>query len=160
MEKPDWPQRRLDPARLWYWSTRLQGRAPLLATALKAFNFFFFRAVLPPHAEIAPDLQLGHHGMNVVVHSNTRIGRDVHLWQGVQLISDGYTGPADWIVIEDGVVIGANAILINRRGRTLTIGRGAVIGAGAVVTKDVPPGVTVVGNPAREVVRALSPAPR
>jgi len=54
------------------------------------------------------------------------------------------------VVVEDHAYIGAGAVL--RHGtpeRPLVIGRGAVVGMGAVVTKDVAPGVTVVGNPAR-----------
>lgn len=51
------------------------------------------------------------------------------------------------IRIEDDVFIGARAIVL----KNVTIGRGAVIGAGAVVAKDVPPGSVVVGNPARIV---------
>ncbi len=52
--------------------------------------------------------------------------------------------------IQDLAYIGTGAII--KQGtpeRPLVIGRGAVVGMGAVVTKDVPPGVTVVGNPAR-----------
>ena len=52
--------------------------------------------------------------------------------------------------IEDHAYIGTNAII--REGRSekpLRIGKGAVVGMGAVVTKDVPAGATVVGNPAR-----------
>ena len=48
-------------------------------------------------------------------------------------------------VVEDEVSIGSNATILCG----LRIGRGARIGAGAVVTRDVPPGVTVAGNPAR-----------
>ena len=56
--------------------------------------------------------------------------------------------------IEDDVYVGTGAIIRpGRAGKSLTIGRGAVIGMGAVVTKDVAPGETVVGNPARPVQR-------
>lgn len=54
--------------------------------------------------------------------------------------------------IGDFVQIGANATILN----LLTIGEGAIIGAGAVVTTSVPPGVTVVGNPARPIRKAAA----
>lgn len=54
------------------------------------------------------------------------------------------------VVIEDDVYVGAGAILRQGApGKPLRIGRGAVIGMGAVVTRDVAPGTTVVGSPAR-----------
>jgi len=49
------------------------------------------------------------------------------------------------IVIEDDVWIGSGAVILPG----ITLGQGAVVGAGAVVTKDVPPWAIVVGNPAR-----------
>lgn len=49
------------------------------------------------------------------------------------------------IVIEDNCNIGTNAILLPG----ITIGRNSMVGAGAVVTKDVPPNSVVAGNPAR-----------
>lgn len=53
------------------------------------------------------------------------------------------------VVIEDHVYIGTGAILKQGKpGKPLRIGKGAVVAAGAVVTKNVPEGVTVIGNPA------------
>ena len=58
------------------------------------------------------------------------------------------------VVIEDHAYIGTGAILKQGRpDKPLVIGKGAVVGMGAVVTKDVPPGVTVVGNPAKPLIR-------
>ncbi|WP_284449606.1 acetyltransferase [Pseudoxanthomonas mexicana] len=58
------------------------------------------------------------------------------------------------VVIEDHAYIGTGAVLKQgSASKPLVIGKGAIVGMGAVVTKDVPPGVTVVGNPARAMDR-------
>ncbi|HYC48356.1 MAG TPA: acyltransferase [Burkholderiales bacterium] len=56
------------------------------------------------------------------------------------------------VTVEDDVWIGIGAIVL----KGVCIGRGAHVGAGAVVTRDVAPGATVVGNPARLVERGAS----
>jgi acetyltransferase-like isoleucine patch superfamily enzyme len=68
------------------------------------------------------------------------ISPDSHLAQRAPLV----TAP---VVIEDGAWIGIGAVVL----KGVRIGAGARVEAGAVVTRDVPPGATVVGNPAREV---------
>ncbi len=58
------------------------------------------------------------------------------------------------VVIGRNVWIGSHAVILPG----VTVGDGAVIGAGAVVTKDVPPGITVVGIPATPRPSASSPS--
>ena len=64
---------------------------------------------------------------------------------------------ADWTclptLVKRGASIGSNATLLCG----ITIGEGAIVGAGSVVTKDVPPGAIVAGNPAR-VMKAKAKA--
>lgn len=96
--------------------------------------------------------------------SDARIGRHLHANVYTYIAHDCIIGDfvtfapnvscSGNVLIEDDVYVGAGAVL--RQGtpdKPLRIGRGAVIGMGAVVTKDVPPGVVVVGNPARVMER-------
>lgn len=77
----------------------------------------------------------------VVITSHQHTFRDNALDIREQPISFGN------IIIEDNVWIGANATILPG----VSIGRGSVVGAGAVVTRDVPPAVVVMGAPARVV---------
>jgi len=88
------------------------------------------------------------HACNLV-----EIGNRVRISWDVTILENNYhsksKGP---IRIADDVWIGCRAIILSG----VTVGRGAIVGAGAVVTKDVPPNTIVGGNPAR-VVREVTP---
>ena len=98
-------------------------------------------------------------GDNVRIHSNVYVAQftviedEVFLAPGVMIANDRHPickacmkGPT----IKRGARIGINATLLPE----IVIGEGALVGAGAVVTKDVPAGAVVVGNPARVIGRA------
>jgi serine acetyltransferase len=107
-----------------------------------------FKALLPYEAQIENDLEFIHYALGVVVHPNVVIGRRVRIYHQVTLAAETWIGSPHKIIIEDGVHIGTGSIVIARPDTTLTIGKNACIAAGAVVTRNVAPGVTVVGVPA------------
>jgi acetyltransferase-like isoleucine patch superfamily enzyme/dTDP-4-dehydrorhamnose 3,5-epimerase-like enzyme len=109
----------------------------------------------------------------VVVGDRVTIKCGVQLWKGVQLEDDVFVGPnatftndpmprsRQWIadhprtVVRTGASIGANATILPG----LEIGQGAMVGAGAVVTRSVPPHAVVTGNPARIKGYVQTPGP-
>ena len=83
--------------------------------------------------------------MNAVIGARGILGKNVHL--GACSVVAGVLEPpsATPVIIEDDVLIGANSVILEG----VKVGKGAVVAAGSVVTKDVPPGVVVAGSPAR-----------
>lgn len=90
------------------------------------------------------------HPYGIIIHSKTQIGQRVVIMQQVTL-GGRQLGVNEAPIIEDDVYIGAGAKVLGN----VRIGSHAVIGANAVVTRDVPAGAVVVG-----ANRILNPAPR
>jgi acetyltransferase-like isoleucine patch superfamily enzyme len=120
-----------------------------------------------PELVIGDDTFIGH-SCGLVVGDSVRIGNHVLIAGGVRIADfDGHPVDAERrrakeptppegirpIVICDDVWIGTGAMIM----KGVTIGARSIVGAGAVVTKDVPPDVVVAGNPAR-VVKHLKAA--
>ena len=140
----------MTPERLWRLSALLRRRGHRrLALLVKKINSAIYHNSLAPGAQFSPDIRFGHHGFGTVVHSNVAIGKRVRIWQNVTIAVHAPTGSPHKIVIEDDVGIGANAVVIAPLGRSINIGRGARIGAGAVVVEDVPAGATVISARSR-----------
>lgn len=90
-------------------------------------------------------------GCRVLVGANCTItDTDFHPLEAAARQQDILAGAHRPVVIEDDVFIGMNCLIL----KGVTLGRGSVVGAGSVVTKDVPAGVIVAGNPAR-VIRPI-----
>ena len=128
----------------WLW----EGRLYFLARLVNHFSRSLTAVDIHPGAKIGKRFFLDH-GFSVIGET-AEIGDDVTIYQNVTL---GGTNPSTGIggkrhpTIRSGVVIGSGAQVLG----PIEVGKGAKIGANSVVTRDVAPGSTVVGIPAKAV---------
>lgn len=85
--------------------------------------------------------------MNAVLGARATVGKNVHVGAGAVLAGVLEPPSATPVIVEDGVMIGANAVVLEG----VRIGANAVVAAGAVVTEDVPAGAVVAGSPAKVI---------
>lgn len=83
--------------------------------------------------------------MNAVLGARATIGKNVHVGAGAVVAGVLEPPSATPVIVEDGVMIGANAVILEG----VRVGANAVVAAGAIVTEDVPAGVVVAGAPAK-----------
>jgi len=141
--------------RIAHWL--FKGDLFFLARLVNHFSRMVTAIDIHPGAEIGENFFIDH-GF-VVIGETATIGDDVTIYQQVTL---GGTNPTDGVAgkrhptIGDGVIIGSGAQVLG----PITIGTRARIGANSVVTKDVPPGATMVGIPARSTLVAAEQSSR
>lgn len=139
------------PLRAVFWyriaQSAVSNRVPFLAGLIRRMLISRHGLCLPPDLNINAGLYIPH-TVGVTINCES-IGKRCTIVGGVTI---GRRGDGASPVIGDDVYIGAGARIIG----AITIGNGAKIGANAVVTKDVPPGATAIGIPARVVVAASS----
>ena len=135
-------------ALFWYKISRwcyLHHLKPIAFIA-KTMGIFLFKASIPYEADIGPGTKLMHRGLGIVIHENTKIGKNCIIYHQVSI---GSASPKKEVKIKveigDNVVIGSGAKIITKN--KLVIGNNAKIGANAVVSQDIPAHALAVGNP-------------
>jgi len=119
---------------------RLPAALPMLLYRLVALRLFGID--LPVSTAVGRGLAI-HHGMGLVVNRTTRIGDCVTLRHNTTLGSR--RTDEDSPALASHVDVGPHSVLLG----AISVGEGALIGAGSVVLHDVPPATSVAGNPAR-----------
>ena len=126
----------------WLWGHRLRW----LARFSSHLTRWFTGIEIHPGATIGRRVFIDH-GMGVVIGETAVIGDECTLYHGVTLGGTSWNKGKRHPTLAPGVVIGAGAKVLG----PITIGEGAKVGSNAVVVRDVPPGATAVGIPARIV---------
>ena len=111
--------------------------------------FLLFNSVLPPQCKIGKSSFFAHGGIGVVLHPDCRIGERVLIGQGVTI---GGTFGSGVPTVENDVWIGPGVRILG----DVTIGSNSIIGANAVVIRDVAENSVVGGIPAK-LIRTIKP---
>lgn len=162
----------LDPGPVYIHETAIVKDPHLLGAGTKiwAYSSVHDGVVMGENCSLGERAYVGRYTR---IGSRTRVGEKAHITDHMMIGAGVFIGPmvvfandknpvvnnprytCDPPIVEDDVSIGVAAVILPG----VRLGRGCVVGAGAVVTKDVPPHTTVIGNPARPLVRTHADKP-
>lgn len=108
----------------------------------KSFLQKHYNTQVSPFADIGPGIILSGNS-NLQIAALVRIGKNFHIGANVTLVA----GDRGWPIIGDNVTLWTNSVVVGNA----KVGNHAVIGANAVVTKDIPPYATAIGVPAKVI---------
>ena len=134
--------------RLGNWLYR--HHVPLLPKFIWYLNYMLFNSSVPSSCEMGGGSVFAYGGIGVVIHSRAVIGKNCLIGQGVTI--GGKSGWYEVPVIGDNVHISAGARILG----PIRIGNNVIIGANAVVVKDVPDNCIVAGVPAKIIKENIS----
>lgn len=128
----------------WCWRHHI----PFLPKCFKALTYLLFNSVVPYTTKIGSDSKFAYGGIGCVVHSRATIGDRVISGQNSTIGRS--LDPEDFPTIGNDVYISAGVRIIGK----ITVGNNVIIGANAVVNKDVPDNSIVAGVPAK-IIRTI-----
>jgi len=118
-------------------------KVPVIPRLLSNISRIITGIEIHPGAKLGKNIFFDHTG--AIIGETAQIGNNVTIIGRAVLGSTGKGGFLRHTVVEDGVTIGMNSTMLGR----INLGKNSKIGAGAVVTHNVPENATVIGNPAK-----------
>jgi len=130
----------------WLWKHHV----PLFPSLIWRLQYLLFNCSVPGSCTLMRGVRFAYGGIGVVIHARAVVGRNAMIGQGVTI--GGKSGWYEVPVIGDDVIINAGARILG----PVKIGNNVIIGANAVVVKDVPDNCVVAGVPARIIREGMT----
>ena len=124
-------------------NTLYKWKIPILPKLIQTLMFLLYNSYIPYQTKIGAKTSFAYSGIGIVIHPETVIGKNVLI--GTNVTIGGRSGKIKVPIIGNNVYLSTGAKILG----AITIGDNAIVGANAVVIKDVPPYAVVAGVPAQ-----------
>lgn len=131
----------------WFWRHHI----PLMSKLFYRLGYFLCNSAVPPSRTIGNGTKFGYGGIGVVIHKNAIIGRECNIGPNVTI--GGKSRHPQVPVIGDNVFISSGAKILG----PVHIGCNSIIGANAVVVRDIPDNCIAAGIPAKIIKENIDP---